>query len=157
MPWPVGPLRKLDQVSVGMRLRRQPSTSFQGMPDIAERQERVAPKLDCHGLFGRDQHGAARRCWTQRCIACCGAGTPLGDGRSAQPRALGQGVAHPLQRLRLGTNAQRRPGVAVKTTRHAASTAAAPKQHHNTLKPNTQGKHEHVPSRVGIIGRAAAC
>src|SRR3954449_2907492 len=88
---------------------------------IIERQQRVPPEGDDHGLLFARQHGRARLLGTGALVLDRGALLPLGNGLRVDAVALGQAPQALLTLLDRSTHRRRRAGAPMKNLAHSAS------------------------------------
>src|SRR5215213_9280840 len=94
---------------------------LEGVEAVIERQERVAPEGDDHGLLFARQHGRARLLGTGALVLDRGALLPLGRGLRVDPVALGQHPQVLLTMLDRSTHCRRRAGAPMQNLAHSAS------------------------------------
>src|SRR3954471_1823045 len=88
---------------------------------IIERQQRVPPEGDDHGLLLDRQHGRARLLGTGALVLDRGALLPLRDRLRVDAVALGQHPQALLTMLDRSTHCRRRAGAPMKNLAHSAS------------------------------------
>src|SRR5215217_4338186 len=100
---------------------------LEGVEAVIERQQRVPPEGDDHGLLFARQHGRARLLGTGALVLDRGALLPLGRGLRVDPVALGQHPQALLTMLDRATHCRRRAGAPMENLAHSASLHSAEK------------------------------
>src|SRR3954466_257765 len=88
---------------------------------VVQRQQRVPPEGDDHGLLFARQHGRARLLGTGALVLDRGALLPLGHGLRVDAVALGQAPQALLTMLDRSTHCRRRAGAPMQNWAHSAS------------------------------------